>query len=119
MIAWQKAQGTNISQDKIFVDGVKVIYLYRDADNYKFHGSFCLVGVLDIRYIEEYLFDGEYFIPSKVGLDDLQPPEKTAADHFLHEIIEINQQLVPIDNMTAEEFIRRLKSVNSRGWFNE
>lgn len=53
----------------------KIEYLYRDADNYKVWNECVIEGVLtDVQrqIIKNCLLDGEYFIPSAVGL-----PEKT------------------------------------------
>ena len=50
-------------------------YLYRDADNYKATRTVILSGALqpgDLEKIFSGLDDGLWFIPSQVGLDDLQ-----------------------------------------------
>ncbi|HBB67911.1 MAG: hypothetical protein A2X28_04030 [Elusimicrobia bacterium GWA2_56_46] len=47
-------------------------YLYRDASNYKQHGRVVLQGVISLSSIRHLLFDKTYFIPSQVGLPDLQ-----------------------------------------------
>lgn len=40
----------------------RLIYLYRDASNYKYWSEFSLRGNIDLAQIREYLFHGEYFI---------------------------------------------------------
>ena len=53
----------------------RVSYLYRDADNYKATRTFVLAGVPalgELAAIRAALDEGLYFIPSQVGLDDLQ-----------------------------------------------
>lgn len=61
-------------------------YLYRDAGNYKFRNCEVINGVLELRQIQAYLWEGTFFIPSEVGLTDLQPDPLTAEDHIWHEI---------------------------------
>jgi len=51
-------------------------YLYRDADNYKVGQDYLFMGSLqsdDLDIIRQKLYEGDGFIPSQVGLDDLQP----------------------------------------------
>lgn len=73
-------------------------YLYRDASNYKVWGSILLEGAFthqDEAALRSELDSGEYFIPSKVGIEDLQsqiwsagfPPN--ADDHEFHEFVEL------------------------------
>lgn len=50
-------------------------YLYRDADNYKARETVVLTGAPrpgDFDVIQSALDDGCFFIPSQVGLPDLQ-----------------------------------------------
>lgn len=64
-------------------------YLYRDAANYKIFETVVLCGALRIDEITPFLHEGEFFIPSQVGLIDLQPSMKTEFDHGWHEIVEV------------------------------
>ena len=53
----------------------EILYSYRDASNYKTHRYEILEGKINneqIYAIISCLEDGELFIPSQVGLDDLQ-----------------------------------------------
>jgi hypothetical protein len=55
---------------------IKFGYLYRDADNYKMFNDVVLRGRLSPAEIIKILngaFDGNPFIPSDVGMRDLQP----------------------------------------------
>jgi hypothetical protein len=71
----------------------RVEYRYRDAANYKQFASVVLGGEItpeERQRIRAALDGGEYFIPSEVGLTDLQPrmpafpdPE---IDHVWHEL---------------------------------
>lgn len=71
-------------------------YLYRDASNYKQHGSVVMEGSLALKEVRHLLVDGEYFIPSQAGLPDLQQKFRaqgfeypTEDDHTWHEIVSI------------------------------
>lgn len=64
-------------------------YLYRDAANYKVFETVILCGALRIDEVTPFLHEGEFFIPSQVGLCDLQPPVKTEFDHVWHEVVEV------------------------------
>ena len=58
----------------------KLSYMYRDANNYKQWEEIVFAGVLkDEEKLKKIKFiDGEFFIPGKVDLPDLQePPEET------------------------------------------
>lgn len=99
-----------------------VSYLYRDADNYKASRQVILPGLLSVAERKQILDardDGGYFIPSQVGLDDLQgelqqwdAPHELAdddvnpSDHPWHEMdddqIEVSAQ-APNETMTASE----------------
>jgi hypothetical protein len=50
-------------------------YLYRDAGNNKIYGAILLSGLItaeEIEQIKSCLDEGLYFIPSKIGIPDLQ-----------------------------------------------
>lgn len=71
-------------------------YLYRDADNYKASETIVIDGLFtpeEITLIESKLDQGLWFIPSEVGLEDIQwklmsytGDEPTDADHVWHEL---------------------------------
>lgn len=53
----------------------RISYIYRDASNYKAGSSVVVEGEINpeqIQIIASALDEGLYFIPSQVGLDDLQ-----------------------------------------------
>jgi len=92
-------------------------YLYRDASNYKQHGSVVLQGTISPKDIRPLLIDGEYFIPSQVGLPDLQHKFRdqgvdypTGDDHAWHEIASMRptrkQATLPLHR---KEFLARLQ----------
>lgn len=72
----------------------KISYMYRDADNYKQHEEVIIEGTIsdeDKKFILNKRDDGSYFIPSQVGLDDLQEKMYSPigySDHVWHELHE-------------------------------
>lgn len=67
----------------------RINYLYRDASNYKVLNSAVIRGELseeDQRTILSCLEDGEYFIPSQVGLDEERFGSWTEDDHCWFEL---------------------------------
>jgi hypothetical protein len=71
----------------------RVEYVYRDADNYKQFASVVLMGEItpeERARIAAGLDGSECFIPSQVGLEDLQPRmpffPNPDSDHVWHEL---------------------------------
>lgn len=67
----------------------RIVYLYRDASNYKVRNTAVIRGELseaDQQTILSCLEDGEYFIPSQVGLDEERFGSKTEDDHAWFEL---------------------------------
>lgn len=67
----------------------EIEYLYRDASNYKKRNTAVLIGELsaaDQQVILDCLEDGEYFIPSQVGLDEERFGSWTEDDHRWFEL---------------------------------
>ncbi len=74
-------------------------------------------GSLSLSDIEKYLYDKEFFIPSEIGLKDLQPENLDADDHIWHEILEISHtQEKPTVGITAEKIISNFKKTSLEGW---
>ena len=96
-----------------------VEYMYRDASNYKQFGSFVLRGGLDPSALQDWLWDGEFFIPERVGVKSLVPAAKTIDDHYLHTIEATSGVDDPSAIMSAELFIERVKRAAAEGWFYE
>lgn len=88
-------------------------YLYRDASNYKRGKTIVLEGELSFEEIKRYLFEGDGFIASQVGLEDIQTTWArdgydfpTADDHVFSEIGPGDVELTndpPTVEITAEE----------------
>lgn len=95
----------------------RVNYLYRDAGNYKFRGSFEVAGDLSFNQIQEFLIYGEYFIPEKVGVSSLAPEVMNDDDHQLHEIEGIVSAERAENSIPASNIKRRFKKASQEGWF--
>jgi hypothetical protein len=93
----------------------RLTYLYRDASNYKQHHSVVFAGAItdeDRAALFGHLDQGAYFIPSQVGLEDLQGRFGTLTndDHAWHELDD--EEAVALTDDTAaladvHEFVRR------------
>ena len=68
----------------------QITYQYRDAANYKEFDTVIIHGQLSLSDIEEYLYDKEFFIPSEIGLKDLQPERLNQDDHIWHEMLDVS-----------------------------
>ena len=64
----------------------KIYYLYRDASNYKVYHEVTIYGTLTLDELSPYFYDHQFFIPSKVGFEDLQAQPLTFDDHIWHEL---------------------------------
>lgn len=67
----------------------RINYQYRDASNYKVFNTAVIEGELtedDQKIILDCLHDGEYFIPSQVGLDEERFGDITEDDHYWFEL---------------------------------
>lgn len=96
---------------------LKVIYLYRDASNHKFWGEFHVLGPLSLAALEPYLFDGEFFIPERIGLPSLVPEIKNDDDHLLHAFVDIEAAMGTRYVLTGEELLDRVARANAESWF--
>ena len=94
-----------------------ITYQYRDAANYKEFDTVIISGLLSLKNIEEYLYEKEFFIPSEIGLKDLQPENLNQDDHIWHEIREISHtHEKPTVNVTAQDIISNFKKASLEGW---
>ena len=89
-----------------------ITYQYRDAANYKEFDTVIIHGQLFLSDIEGYLYDKEFFIPSEIGLKDLQLESLCPDDHIWHEILEINHTNKQSTlNITAQKIISNFKKL--------
>lgn len=94
--------------------------MYRDASNYKEHEEVVLLGSLTEAQIKdcfENVADGVEFIPSQVGLEDLQPrmtSYPSADDHVWHAFLSVeptDEELTESITMTAEELRKKFQAM--------
>src|SRR6185312_2163298 len=95
----------------------RVVYLYRDAGNYKFWGEFYIAGAISIDDLRSYLLHGEYFVPEKVGIPSLAPDARNDDDHSLHEFDSIVPTNPSACVFAAKEFVDRMQAASKAGWF--
>ncbi len=94
-----------------------ITYQYRDASNYKEFDTVIIRGQLSLNDIEEYLYDKEFFIPSEIGLKDLQPEILNQDDHIWHEILEVSHTKDEATvNITAEKVISNFRRASLAEW---
>ena len=99
----------------------KIRYLYRDGSNYKVHNSVIVSGIFysdEIRTITSCLIDGEYFIPSQVGLPEKRFDQITEDDVNWFELytpycFEETNELSNVELTTKELVQKFLKAKNS------
>jgi hypothetical protein len=95
-------------------------YLYRDACNYKVFNEIVISGILSFEIILPSLDRRVYFIPSVVGLDDIQPEPFSCDDHIWHEVESLTQTEDDATvNIDAQTLLRRFKEAHSRQWDEE
>ncbi len=95
----------------------QVTYQYRDASNYKWRGDFHLIGDFRVDEVTDFLFEGEFFIPEKVGLPALRPEKMNDDDHLLHSFEAFNIVEGQEHLMTAAAFRSLVRQASLRGWF--
>ena len=102
----------------------RIDYLYRDADNYKMPNSAVVKGLLSEdqkKIIMSSLQDGEFFIPSQVGLPETRVDEywDMESDHVFFELDEDSFTATdeePTVSVTAEGLVKRFEAVLEDGW---
>jgi hypothetical protein len=98
-------------------DGCLIVsYLYRDASNYKYRGTCAIAGPIDrvgLGWLLAALTGGDEggFIPSQIGMRDLQPTDSLdfdGDDHIWHELEGIGWRTIRTEADTSWEDIRPL-----------
>lgn len=109
----QRMHGASIGDTTNLERGLntRISYLYRDASNYKVFNEAIVKGVLTEEqqaFILSCLYDGEYFIPSQVGLPGERFGSETEDDHCWFELSEgfaKTTQQKPTVEITTQELI--------------
>lgn len=94
----------------------KIDYLYRDASNYKFHGSFIVRGLMSRKQLEPFLFDGEFFIPTMIGLPHLLNMASNDDDHDFHELSDFTEIETGTADFDASDLLVRFKEAKAKNW---
>lgn len=102
----------------------KIVYMYRDADNYKQFCEVVLSGAISApekKALLKTLNERQYFIPSQVGLPDLQEQMNSPmgdCDHVWHELqaedIKLTDEKPTGSDTDIHGLVLRFKSV--RAW---
>lgn len=106
-------------------NNTKIEYLYRDASNYKVHNEAIVSGPVDeqlIQTILNCLDEGEYFIPSAVGLPSKQFDDVGEDDHPWFELGEYSFSETaqePTVDMSLEELAARFQKAVSEDAFQK
>lgn len=96
----------------------KFTYFYRDSGNYKQYQDVIFPGILDdYNTFRQSLHEGEYFIPSVVGLNNLQSRFgngwDASSDHPYHEIASIEKTSdSPTESLSIQSFLDKFQKAN-------
>lgn len=96
---------------------VRLEYLYRDADNYKASREVVLDGPIteaEVAAIVEQLDSDCWFIPSQVGLANLQDQFDTLnpdSDHVWHELIRLEATNVEPSDVSVGDLVVAFRDV--------
>lgn len=98
----------------------QIEYMYRDGENYKQFREVILVGEVTIAELKPHYYEGSFFMPSEVGLNDLQEPPYLACDHVWHELEEAEPtDESPTVDILAKELLARFKATGKVKWETE
>ncbi len=92
-------------------------YMYRDGGNYKLFNEVVLKGEVTLEQLQEHFYEGDFFVPSEVGLEDLQELPYRECDHVWHEIVAVCPvKDSPTVELTASEFLARFVLAGKARW---
>lgn len=95
----------------------EVEYLYRDASNYKYWGTFLVRGIIQKSDLRNFLFDSEFFIPFRIGAPGLQPPQRKEDDHELHSFEGFKPLKGKQFDFDRPDLLEKLEFANKNDWF--
>ena len=107
---------------------IRLIYLYRDASNYKQHGEVILSNETQLtveeidQTIRSLLSDGLFFIAQQVQLEERFFAVVNEDDHPWHEFVQVESTTDPIFDPVPEvkrdiaQFLLELEQVHNTGW---
>ena len=107
---------------------IRLIYLYRDASNYKQHGEVILSNktLLTVEEIDQqirsHLSDGLFFIAQQVQLEERFFAVVNEDDHPWHEFVQVEATTdptfdpVPESKRDITQFLKELERAHQIGW---
>lgn len=107
---------------------IRLIYLYRDASNYKQHGEVILSNETQMtleevdKQIHSLLSDGLFFIAQQVQLEERFFAVISEDDHPWHEFVQVESTTDPTFDPVPEvkrdlaQFLLELEQVHNTGW---
>jgi hypothetical protein len=104
-----------------------VTYQYTDAANYHLDDEFIVAGEVHFADIEPFLDEGEFFLPSTLGIPDLWAQRLRIDpddDHPWHRFEFEEEDFKPTkrpatSKFTAESLIAAFKAASEAGWSDE
>ena len=110
------------------MNNIRLIYLYRDASNYKQHGEVILSNETQItleeidQQIRSRLSDGLFFIARQVQLEERFFAVVNEDDHPWHEFVQVEATTDPTFDPVPEakrdiaQFLQELEQAHHTGW---
>ena len=95
-------------------------YMYRDGGNYKKFNEVVIKGEFNLEQLRPHLYNGDFFVPSEIGLEDLQEYPYQDYDHVWHELdsAEVTED-EPTVEVSAEEIVSRFSAAGAVKWETE
>ena len=91
--------------------------MYRDEHNYKKYAEAVVSGIIDAKQLCPLLKDGEFFIPSYVGLESLSEYPPRDYDHVWHTIESVTATNDPATiNANADSIIMAFEKAYKNNW---
>lgn len=92
-------------------------YMYRDGENYKEYNEVVIKGKFILEQLQPHLYDGEFFMPSEVGLEDLQEYPYRRCDHIWHQPVSAEAtDDAPTVEVSAAELVARFRDAGAVKW---
>jgi len=92
-------------------------YMYRDGQNYKQYNEVVIKGEFTLDQLRPHLYEGEFFMPSEVGLDDLQEYPYRNCDHVWHQLVSAEPtEDAPTAEVDADELVAGFRKAGALKW---
>jgi hypothetical protein len=91
--------------------------MYRDGENYKQYNEVVIGGEFTLDQLRPHLYEGESFMPSEVGLEDLQEYPYRNCDHIWHQLVSAEPTKdAPTVEMGAEALVVCFRKAGEVNW---